>query len=322
MEHKSIRASAVKVGSEGKVTAKFATLGVKDHDGDIIEPGAFGKQKVRVSSFGHGSWMGELPVGVGTIHEKDDSAIAELGFFMDTQTGREHFEVVKALGDLGEWSFSFSVDDQGVPDEAQREKGVKRILKKLSVDEVSPVLKGAGIDTRTLAVKRNAGTATVASRRPEAFVSPPNPTYAKIAGFALQIAEVLRPRLTTTFVKWVEFDGAHLGSYDHETSTIKLASTDCGELEVIHTVLHESEHARQPPYQWNEKAAESFAEKYSEVVFRAGRAGSWDASRVRVQKTARPSDGKQGLVVITTGLGRPRVWRYDFRHAGNAWQPA
>ncbi len=83
----------------------------------------------------------------------DDSAIAELQFFMDTQTGREHFEVVKGLGDLGEWSYGFDVEEKGEPDKSQREMGVVRILKKLIVHEVSPVLKGAGVGTGTLAVK-------------------------------------------------------------------------------------------------------------------------------------------------------------------------
>ena len=152
-ERKALIAVEVKDADKGIVTAKFAELDVKDHDGDIIESGAFGDQKVRVSSFGHASWFDGLPVGKGTIHEKGNDAIADLGFFMDTQIGREHFGVIKGLGDLGEWSFGFDIKEQATPDEDQRQKGVVRILKKLIVHEVSPVLKGAGLNTGTLSVK-------------------------------------------------------------------------------------------------------------------------------------------------------------------------
>lgn len=143
----------VKDEAKGIVQARFATLGVKDHDGDVIEKGAFGEQDVRVSSFGHASWRGALPVGSGTIQEKKNEAVADMQFFMDTEIGREHFGVVKGLGPLGEWSFGFDVEEAAVPDEDQRQSGVRRVLKKLKVIEVSPVLQGAGVNTATLATK-------------------------------------------------------------------------------------------------------------------------------------------------------------------------
>ena len=143
----------LKDADEGIVTARFATLGVKDLDGDLTEPGAFGEQRVKVSSFGHGSWMGELPVGVGTVREEKGDALADLQFFMDTTHGRDHFETVKGLGDLGEWSYGFNVLEEAAPSEDQKQLGIVRILKKLEVTEVSPVLKGAGIGTGTVAVK-------------------------------------------------------------------------------------------------------------------------------------------------------------------------
>jgi phage head maturation protease len=146
----------IKDRDEGVVTARFATLDVKDHDGDIIEAGAFGEQRVKVSAYGHGSWGGALPVGVGEIREEGDEALADLAFFMDTTHGRDHFETVKGLGDLGEWSFGFDILEEAAPDEDQRQLGVNRILKKLLVHEVSPVLRGAGVDTATLDVKCDA----------------------------------------------------------------------------------------------------------------------------------------------------------------------
>lgn len=159
-ERKSLRVE-IKDAEKGVVTAAFAKTGSKDLDGDFTLPGAFGSQSVRVSSYGHGSWMGELPVGKGTITEKDGEAIAELKFFMSTAHGREHFEVVKEMGDLQEWSYGFDVKETGEITDELREKGVSRVLKKLKVHEVSPVLLGSGIGTRTLSVKSGEGKEVV-----------------------------------------------------------------------------------------------------------------------------------------------------------------
>lgn len=158
-ERKTLRVE-IKDAEKGIVTAVFATLNVKDLDGDLTVPGAFGSQNVRVSSYGHGSWDGDLPVGKGTISEKDGEAVAELKFFMTTQHGREHFEVVKEMGELQQWSYGFDVVETGEVTEDFRQRGVRRVLKVLKVHEVSPVLLGAGVATRTLSVK-NDGKAKV-----------------------------------------------------------------------------------------------------------------------------------------------------------------
>lgn len=155
MEKKTISVE-IKNESEGVVRARFAKLGVKDLDGDVTERGAFGEQMVKVSSFNHSSWGNGLPVGVGEVHEDGDDAIAELRFFMDTTHGRDHFETVKGLGDLGEWSYGFDVEQSREPTEEERQNGIRRVLQKLKVFEVSPVLRGAGVGTQTLGVKCDA----------------------------------------------------------------------------------------------------------------------------------------------------------------------
>ncbi len=143
----------IKDAEKGIVEAVFATVEEKDRDDDWTLPGAFGEQTVRVSAYGHRSWMGELPVGKGKIREVGKHAVAELRFFMSTQHGREHFEVIKEMGDLQEWSYGFDVLETGEVTEELRQKGVGRVLKKLKVHEVSPVLLGSGIGTRTVSVK-------------------------------------------------------------------------------------------------------------------------------------------------------------------------
>jgi hypothetical protein len=152
METKAISVE-LKDADKGIVLARFATLGVKDRDGDIIMPGSVGEQRVVVSPYGHKVWEGALPVGKGTVGEDGDEALANLQYFMDTQAGREHFAVLKELGDGQQWSFGFDVTDWAEPDDEQRGTGVRRIIKGLRIHEVSPVLIGAGIDTATLAVK-------------------------------------------------------------------------------------------------------------------------------------------------------------------------
>lgn len=148
----------IKSEEQGTVRAVFATLNVVDLDGDVTLPGAFrDSQEVRISAYNHTSWRDALPVGKGTIREVGNEAILEGRFFLATTAGRDTFEVVKEIGDLQEWSYGFDIIDA--------ERGTfdgqdVQFLRSLDVHEVSPVLLGAGVDTRTLAVKgRDQGTA-------------------------------------------------------------------------------------------------------------------------------------------------------------------
>lgn len=152
-ETKALR-FAVKDASTGQVEAVFATFNVKDHDGDWTLPGAFEDgAPVAISAYGHRSWMGAMPVGKGMIRVEKDRAVLDGQFFLNTDGGRETFEVVKEMGALQEWSYGFDVIETGALTEEMRQKGVNRVIQKAKVYEVSPVLAGAGVDTRTLSVK-------------------------------------------------------------------------------------------------------------------------------------------------------------------------
>lgn len=138
-------------GDQGQVEAVFARFNVVDHDGDVTIPGAFTDgQKVRISAYNHGSWQGALPVGKGVISQNDEAATLHGEFFMNTAGGRDTFEVVKQLEDLGEWSYGFDVAEES---SGTFEGQSVRFLKRLDVHEVSPVLLGAGIGTQTVAMK-------------------------------------------------------------------------------------------------------------------------------------------------------------------------
>lgn len=157
MDKKSLARVEIKDAALGQVEAVFATLGVVDKDGDVTVKGALKDgTPVRISSFGHKSWDGALPVGKGVIHERGNEVVLQGQFFMNTTQGRDHFEVVKEMsaadGPGMEWSYGFDVMDSA-PGEVDG-KSV-RILKAMNVHEVSPVMLGAGVGTRTTSVKQH-----------------------------------------------------------------------------------------------------------------------------------------------------------------------
>lgn len=151
MDWKQIAVRDLKAeGDAGDVQAVFATLGVIDSDGDRILAGAIGKQAVRLSAYGHGSWHGALPVGRGRVYEDGNDAIFAGRFFTETEAGRETYLTVKAMGDLQEWSFALpEIDFEVVNEDGRDVREIKRVV----IPEVSPVLMGAGVNTRTLAIK-------------------------------------------------------------------------------------------------------------------------------------------------------------------------
>lgn len=153
MNTKSLSRVEVKDADKGEIRAVFATLNVKDSDGDVTTKGAFRDgAPVVISAYGHTSWQGVKPVGKGVIRESGDEAILEGAFFMDTAEGRDTFTVVKRLAEdnLQEWSYGY---DPVKFSFGEHEGERVRFLQELAVHEVSPVLKGAGVGTRVLSAK-------------------------------------------------------------------------------------------------------------------------------------------------------------------------
>lgn len=150
MERKTFRGRvSFKADKPGQFTAVIATLNVKDEQDDVTLPGAFTTgEQVRIAHWGHG-W-GQLPTGRGRIREDDDEALVDGRFFLNTQTGKEHYETVKGLGELQEWSYGYDVLESEL---GQFEGEDVRFLKKLRIIEVSPVMLGAGVGTRTTTIK-------------------------------------------------------------------------------------------------------------------------------------------------------------------------
>ncbi len=147
---------------KGTFEAVFATTEVVDLDNDKIKKGAIGKQDVIISSYQHSSWNGELPVGKGKVFEKGNEAIVKGTFFLKTMSGKDHYETIKSIGKNQQWSFALQNVDWTYVKENDE---LFREIKKVTIPEVCPVMKGAGINTRLLDIKNK-------SKKPEKLKKP------------------------------------------------------------------------------------------------------------------------------------------------------
>lgn len=141
---------------QGKGLARLATLSAVDHDGDTYEPGAFswkegGHQWAPIIPAHH---RGKPPFGKARVYEEDDAALADLNLNLDTAAGRDWHAVLmfdlKTGQPVQEWSYGYDTLDAGF---AQRGYDRVQVLKKLDVHEVSTVVRGAGIGSRTVMMK-------------------------------------------------------------------------------------------------------------------------------------------------------------------------
>ena len=140
---------------KGSVEAVFSVYNTLDTDGDVVIPGAIksGFKNNQVPMVFAHKW--DQPIGKGVINTDDDKATFKGSFFMETEAGKEAYNLAKEMGDLQEWSFGFRINDYEVAPfqkDGQDEVDV-RYLKDLEVFEVSPVLVGANRETYTLAIK-------------------------------------------------------------------------------------------------------------------------------------------------------------------------
>jgi phage head maturation protease len=155
METKSLQRTEIKDADKGTIALVFAKYNEVDHDGDVTLPGAFDDgAKARISAYNHTSWGGALPVGDGSIKVIGDEAQFHGQFYMDTQHGADTFKTVKRQSEAGlqEWSYGYDTVKMSFGEFGEPPERV-RFLEKQRVHEVSPVLLGAGIGTRTLSAK-------------------------------------------------------------------------------------------------------------------------------------------------------------------------
>lgn len=151
MEKKLLIGSIKDLNEKGEGRAVIATLNVVDLDHDVTMPGAFGEQVVQMVP-AH-DWQ-EAPIGKALLREVKNEVVSEFKLNLNTTAGRDWYEALKF--DLEhpptkqQYSYGFSIIESSDGNfEGQR----VRFLKKLKVHEISPVMLGAGIGTRTLALK-------------------------------------------------------------------------------------------------------------------------------------------------------------------------
>lgn len=149
LERKTAQFELKDDGPEGSFRAVFSTLNVVDLDGDVTRPGAFqdGKE-VLISQYGH-QW-GSLPAGKGIVHADGSKAWVDGQFFLGTTHGKDTYETVKLTGSLQEFSYGFQVAKASY---GQQDGKDVRFLEAVDVFEVSPVMRGAGINTGLQAIK-------------------------------------------------------------------------------------------------------------------------------------------------------------------------
>lgn len=145
-----------KMDEAGTGLARIARLSAVDSDGDTYERGAFAWKE------GGGQWVQILPahdrrampLGKAWIYEDGDQALAQLHLNLETQAGKDWHATLKfdlATGNpVQEWSYGYQVLDADF--QVRGEQRVQ-VLKRLDVDEISPVIRGAGVGTGTLSMK-------------------------------------------------------------------------------------------------------------------------------------------------------------------------
>lgn len=145
-----------KMDEAGKGRARIAQLSAIDKDGDTYAKGAFTWKD------GGGQWVmmipahnkQAMPFGKAWLTEEGDFAVADFTLNLDTQAGKDWHAALqfdlKNGTPVQEWSYGFQTLKAG---RVMREGKQARELQQLDVFEISPVLRGAGARTGTLALK-------------------------------------------------------------------------------------------------------------------------------------------------------------------------
>ena len=134
----------------GLALARFATLNVRDHDGDVALPGAFGEQTVLLADWAHDSRSPSI--GRADIREEGDQALGDIRFNLKMMRGNEAYQSIAMSQELQEWSYAYQIPEGGAY-QGDFEGQQVRFLKTIKVIHLSPVEQGAGINTATLDIK-------------------------------------------------------------------------------------------------------------------------------------------------------------------------
>lgn len=155
-------AALKQLDSEGTATARIAIIGVKDHDGDIMEMGAFTEGQ-NITILPTHQWH-KQPLGKGVIRMAGNDVLVDMKFNLESQAAKEWHSWLKFDLDNGtpiqEWSWGWDWRTLKLRRETIDGEDT-RFFEKVDVIEASPVLRGAGSSTATVVTKsRKHTTAT------------------------------------------------------------------------------------------------------------------------------------------------------------------
>ncbi|MFJ6773363.1 HK97 family phage prohead protease [Kitasatospora sp. NPDC091257] len=182
LDHKQATLGVLETDDDqGTFTTLVSITGLRDHDGDVIEPGAYARTLTEIIP--KGVWSHDWNVWTArTEHVEEllpgDSRLpaalpkgqpwpAEAGALLvkgscnlATQAGKDMYANLLFFGDQVQWSIGYQVRT------AKRSKGVRRITD-LDLYEYSPVLFGANEYTSTLDLKQRKARGVLADTQVE-----------------------------------------------------------------------------------------------------------------------------------------------------------
>ena len=144
---------------EGLIEAFVNTMGVVDHDNDIIEPSAFNRSISKLENvsipvlYGHdqSQIIGKVTTAKSMDFGDSHRLYARMQINMDKQAGRDAFSDIKGKF-IERWSVGFNMNPDGWEMDKANKTPIRRI-KDLDWVEVSAVIRGASPDTATIGTK-------------------------------------------------------------------------------------------------------------------------------------------------------------------------
>ena len=186
--------SDVKVlgADEGLVEAYVNTMGIVDHDNDIIDPKAFDasiREKLPIPVLlGHDSKaiIGKVLFARSEeLESPEHRLLAVMQMNMNTQAGRD--AVSNISGEyVREWSVGFNIPTEDSIEYEKRGKSTIRRIKNLVWKEVSSVISGASPSTMTIAAKGDAPDETEEPEELAPAVADPDVDETEIAASATE----------------------------------------------------------------------------------------------------------------------------------------
>lgn len=148
------------VDEDGTASWVMATLNSIDSDGDVTLPGALGEQTFSIQPAHEHT---HVPLGKARLYEQGEEAIVEAKFNLDIPAARDWHSAIKFdlenPPSIQEYSYGYQPKDGGTKAGEFQGRRVRFFQPKadgspgIDVYETSPVLRGAGVGTRTLAAK-------------------------------------------------------------------------------------------------------------------------------------------------------------------------